>query len=254
MNIFIVLCICIFGCSTLFGGGNPVKNIFEDELVLYINFDDGKGAPLLMEGDIRHVPGKNAKFTERGIFGKAFSGGSMSYRLDFNGVDFTRDTTFVYWIALTHDNPEIDAKTFNQIYLNGRGATLLMQRQGWKKSANILSVLAIPKKRGPFARIFGVSSVKKWKVGEWHMVATSWTAGALSITIDGNKHVSQTPLQQPLAAYYGDKTGKIHSLGLGLPANCVAVDEIMVFNRRLSPEELKKLYDATVEEAGGIQK
>lgn len=254
MKIFIIFLCCMMSCGAFGGSGNPVLKLLDENLVLYINFDDGKGKPLLMEGNVSCSPAKKVNFTDRGIFGKAFTGGRISYKLDFKDVDFGRETTFVYWYALMKNTPEVDKRTINHISLYGKGASLLMQRQGWTKSANLISVLAIPRKKGPLARIFGTSSVKKWKVAEWHMVAVSWTAENFAINIDGGKHLNQSPLKGPLPTYYGDKTGKINMLDLAIPFDIVAVDEIMVFNKKLSDNELKELYTQSLKNAGSAQK
>ena len=235
---------------------NPAGKLLGEELILHINFDDGKGVPLLMEGEItQKVSKKKLKFSDRGIFGKALIGGNCTYLTEFENLDFGKDGTLVYWIALMSNDPALDAKSISAISLGpSTPAWLLFQRQGWKKSCNLMAVMYIPKKRGPLTRVFGISKTTQWKIAEWHMVTVSWTASSLSIAIDDGTKNSLTPLLSPLPVLYGDPTGVIKKLNVGIPDHTLAVDEIMIFNKKLSPEEIKKLYEESVKNAGGIQK
>ena len=222
---------------------NPAVSLFEENLVMYINFDDGKGAPLLMDGDIKCNPVKKTAFVD-GVSGKALSNGRLSYVLDFANVTFNTETTFVFWLALLTDDKSIDGKSINPISIYGKGGTILIQRQGWKKQANLLSNIVIPKKKGPFTRILNTAGTRNWKKAEWHMVAVSWDVNKYSISVDGVKF-DQVMLTSPLSVLCGDKTGKIKGMAVSLPSADFAIDEIMVFNRNLSVDELKKLCETT---------
>ncbi|MBR2723671.1 MAG: hypothetical protein IKB77_04995 [Lentisphaeria bacterium] len=222
---------------------NTAVSLFEDNLVMYINFDDSKGAPVLMDGNIKFKAAAKNAFVD-GVSGKAFTGGRLNYTLDFTDVTFNTETTFVFWLALMTDDKSIDGKTLNPISIYGKGGTMLIQRQGWKKQANLLSTVAIPKKKGPLVRLFHTAGTANWKKGQWHMVSVSWDTNKYSICVDGEK-TAQVLLNSPLSVYYNDKTGKIRGMGISLAPNTFAIDEVMVFNRNLSADELKKLYEIT---------
>ena len=76
------------------------------------------------------------------------------------------------------------------------------------------------------------------------MVSVSWSTNKYSICVDGEK-TAQILLNSPLSVYYNDRTGKIRGMGISLAPNTFAIDEVMVFNRNLSADELKKLYETT---------
>ena len=232
--------ICLLTSYALSGQINPAVQLFEDDLVFYVSFDDGKGAPLIMDGNIKFIPSAKKTLID-GVSGKALKSGRLQYRFDFKNTTFNQNTTFVYWMALTGDSLLMDKKTINPIILQGKGASLLMQRQGWSKNANIMAVLAIPKKKGPLVRIFNAASPRNWKKYEWHMVAVSWDLNKLCISIDG-KSYAQSVLQSSLSAYYNDSSGKINSMIVAPVADVAAIDEIMIFNRILSQDELQRLY------------
>lgn len=252
------MCLCISAGALAEEKKNPAADLFGDDLVFCLNFEDGKGMPSLMDGEVSlKVSEKEPlQFTDRGIFGKALSGGRCTYLTNFENLDFGKDGSIVYWIALMTDDPAFDARpALSSISLGTvTPAWLLLQRQGWKKSCNMMAVMYIPKKKGPLARIFGVAQTTKWKVAEWHMVTVSWTPSALSIALDDGSKLDQVPLTAPLPVLYGDPAGKITKLSLGVPENTVAVDEIMMFSKKLTQKEISELYTQSVKNAGTVQK
>ncbi len=238
---------------------NPADELFGEDLSLHIGFDDAKGKPMLMDGEISIDSAKSTacEFVEKGIFGKAFSAGTLVYNLQFRQVSFSNDSSIAFWISLMSDNPELDKKSQIPIMLQSSGpAVLMIQRQGWEKACNLLSNFYIPGTKGPLARIFNVAKTSQWKVGEWHMVTVSWTPENFSIALDDGdspeKYV-QVALSAPIPVLCRAKqAGTIKSMRIELKKDTLSIDEIMFFRKKLSRTEIKKLYAESMK--GSAQK
>jgi len=233
--------------------GNPAQRLFGDDLAMLVSFDDGKGEADIMDGEIEVNAGKskNPQFAEEGAWGKCFSDGSLSYKTKFENVDFGKPCTFAFWMALATDDPAFDklGACMPVALCPARdGAFLQLQRQGWTKCANLFTSLSVPGKKtnNTMARIFGISKTTQWKKGEWHLVAITWTPEELGLCVDGIHYtVAALPSSIPKIFELSDNPG-IDGLWLGVSPKDLKLDELMFFSRKLSKDEIQKLYQESL--------
>lgn len=222
---------------------NPALELFPDNLALLLNFDDGIGSPALMEGEIKINGSKTLGFSEQGLFGRSLAAGGITYQVKFENVDFGRETTVVFWMSLLKTEKVDKEPLYIPLIIHGSQAKLLMGRQGnvWGKT-NVYNYIYLPDKQKAMARIHGCASAKNWKPGEWHMFASTWTANLLEVSFDGQRF-NQVALLAPIP-------GTLEKIAVASAKDQILVDEVTVFNRKLSGDELKKLYEETLKAAG----
>lgn len=230
-----------FACSLFaVSAADPValSDLFPDDVVLHIPFDDDQGRVAIMDGEVS-VKSKNPEFTDKGVSGKGLSAGSISYNVKFSNCGFGTDATLVFWFALAQDDIKMDDRTVIPLIINGAQVKMIVARQGWGPGkCNLYNYFYLPEKKKVMSRIFGISSVKQWKPGEWHMIASTWTSNTLAISVDG-----ETPRQIMLSKPIPHE---MHRITVQAEKGAFMVDELMVFDRKLSQEELKKLHDAYI--------
>ncbi len=214
-------------------------DLFPDDLAMAVSFDDGQGRISVMDGEIYAEKMKNAEFSDKGISGKAMTGGSATYNVRFGHFGFGTDATVVFWFAFARDDTEVDKRLLIPLSIDGDQAKLIVGRQGWGTGkCNIYNYVYLPEKKKAMSRIFGAGSIKKWKAGEWHMIATTWTPNSLGISVDASLF-DQIALNAPFPR--GIKQITFHA-----EKGLYMLDELMFFDRKLSREELQKLYDAFI--------
>ena len=79
-----------------------------------------------------------------------------------------------------------------------------------------------------------------WKKGEWHLLAFAWKPGCIQLSIDGQPFVKNSTMP-PIAGKATHIT--VTALSPEEAKAAVAVDEVMVFNRPLSDEEISWIWN-----------
>ncbi|MCF7853320.1 MAG: LamG domain-containing protein [Candidatus Pacebacteria bacterium] len=82
-----------------------------------------------------------------------------------------------------------------------------------------------------------IHRVVTWEDGEWHMLALSWNRREFAFYVDG-RLVGAKCLGKPIAAE--DSVPDLH-FSPGMPT---AIDEILVFDKQLSRDDIGAIYDA----------
>ncbi len=214
-----------------------VLDIFPDNTALAVSFNDGQGNASAMDGEISAPKMKDVEFGENGVSGNAMNGGSAAYDVKFDNLEFGKEATLVFWFAFSQTAQEIDKRLLIPLIVNGEQSRLIVARQGWGAGkCNFYTYVYLPDKQKAMSRVFGVGSVSKWKKGEWHMIAVTWTPNSLGISVDASIF-DQVALSAPLP-------GVLKQIAVNAGKDCYMVDELIFFDRKLSQEELKKLYDA----------
>ena len=86
------------------------------------------------------------------------------------------------------------------------------------------------------AAIFATDEVPTWKSDAWHWVVLTWRTNEVSLYVDGQARGRQT-LAPPLADR--DLTSPVFRIGRPSGKEQTAIDEVMLFDRCLSPTELR---------------
>ena len=83
-------------------------------------------------------------------------------------------------------------------------------------------------------------SSKNWKKGEWHLLALAWSPGSIRMSVDGRPFVANNTMPG-----IADKAARITVIAAA-PQEAkvaVAIDELMIFNRPLSNDEINWLWN-----------
>ncbi len=127
-----------------------------------------------------------------------------------------------------------------------RGA-LLIERQGLRKSPPVRQDLLI-------AGVFGVPEItnalvlptntSRWKNGDWHFVAVNWSRTGLACSLDGAEF-QKTAFTRALQPDDGSGISPSLELGGGNadPEETTLVDDVVLYRRPLSIEEVRRLCD-----------
>lgn len=234
---------------------NPVLDLFENDIIFSLNFDDGT-----MNADMANGKGEPKKietkpeFTEKGLFGKALVKGWAHYDAVQN-IDLTIPGSLVYWVAPTGWPTKRPANGkepgYTALQIRGRSDsynyTMIsgkMYGQPWRHGIfNTYVQYPGAKIKHVNCLAYGKAAAQGWKNGVWKMVAVTWGGGKFNIYINGEP-MRPSSLKKLM-------TGKMVFMQLGV-RGLVKVDEYTIFNRPLTDAELKKLYDAVIKARGGV--
>lgn len=225
---------------------NPVMEKYADSISFYVNFDDDTVNPAMAGGEkILKMPPKDTGFAP-GLFGKGLRFGRASYHCPGN-MDFSKPGTLVYWMSPAADWPA-EGKypyLFPLIAFPGGGSKIVQGRQnGDYGKTRVYVNVETPDRKDWISNGISGGSGPEWTKGSWHMITFTWTPQSVGISIDG-KPVHETTLKHPLANSEGDWfmfTTQFKDEG----EHQTMIDEIMIFNRKLTDEELKNLYEETM--------
>jgi hypothetical protein len=215
---------------------NPILNSYVQNISFYMNFDNNSTKPQISAGDYKLLSQKKVEFV-KGLFGTALGAGDIRIAVNKN-INLAKPGTLIMWVS-----PAGWEKVEKEPYLIpfvghcDTGYNLLMGRQGCKwGQSRIYAYAYFPDKKRTFIPVYGQGSAKVWKNGEWHMLALSWDAENLYISVDGKENKSKmliAPLGQNM---------KWISLTAGTHKTRFIIDEFVVLNKKLSNKELIALY------------
>jgi hypothetical protein len=225
---------------------NPVIEKFGDRLIFHVNFDDEVCLPAVAASEKSiHSEFKDSRFVP-GLLGKALYIGRVVYKAKDN-LDLSRPGTLMFWIA-PHQWTKLEIEPYLFPFIAWTGDTKIIlgrQKAPWGKTRIYVNVETAERKDWVSAGVDNVGSGRDWKNGEWHMIAVTWTPESIGISVDG-RPVQEKTLKKPLAkgtsewmmlACQLDDTGSTQIL----------LDEFSVLDRKLTNDELKKLYEETLQ-------
>lgn len=227
---------------------NPVMEKYADNLIFYVNFDEGSFLPVIAANE-KSVKSdfKDSVFVP-GLLGKALHIGRVMYNAAGN-LDLSKPGTLLFWIA-PHQWKQEEKEPYLLPFVAYAGNTkIILGRQGgpWGKTRVYVNVETPDRKDWVSNGVEGGSG-KNWKNGEWHMIALTWTPESIGISVDGAP-VQEKPLKQPLAK--GPSEWMLLACQLKEGGNFqILLDEFAILNRRLNSDELKLLYEETLKKAG----
>jgi hypothetical protein len=226
--------------------GNPILSKYGTNITFYQNFDNEDCQPALAAGNPKAKIKQGVLNLKNGLFNKGLLVGKFFYESEKN-LDFSSPGSMVIWIS-----PWKWEKKQKEPYLYSFTAKtdthhILVGRMGAqpKGKTNLLAYIYTPKGLPNIAIKSKGGSVedKNWKPGQWHMLALTWTPERIGFSVDGNKLIYKT-LNQPL----GSITLKF-SIGASRKekGQLWLQDEFVILNCELNNNDLKELYDKTLE-------
>ena len=253
----------VLAAGAAVAGENPAPRMFPQELTFHLTFDDETVNPELGRVPITRVskrPQGGFAFAP-GLFGHGLAGGWASYRIGGEQpiADLSRPGSAVVWIRLAREAPEPRVDRLGRkleqgaslLAFIGEKASYTLGKSPDDTDGNGTIWFHSLAKRASGQRVDRRCtprfSFRDWTVGDWRMVALAWTSDSLCVSING-RPFAKTPAGLPLGEL-PINTLYVRGAADGKP-NWWVIDECSIFNRKLSDEEVGKLYEATKKEAG----
>jgi hypothetical protein len=145
-------------------------------------------------------------------------------------------TVWLCPLEWTHENGG------NTEFLMTSNASFYLQRQGPLHNAEgvvtrhaAVQFLMLSETTGNNCLAFGTET---WPNGKWRFMAANWNWPTMSFSLDGGEFQSLSVKQNPTTANFGDLV-----IGSGGGEKAL-MDELMLFRRPLSLDEVRRLYEA----------
>ncbi len=248
-----VLCLTAFAdenpSSALLSIGNPaIENViskFNNDLIFHAAFDEMPAASISngssgpeTQKDIEYGPGKS---------GKALSNGMIAFAGQEN-LDSLSGTA-ILWVEIYRTNPSAKNETAFfpldiRIYDDKRKSAAMF-RIGKMDSKNNARIYSYFQEGGGgvgcTVRTVYCGNSLNWEKSKWHLLAFAWNPGCIQMSLDGQPFVKDNAM--PLIS------GKavqiiIAAVSPQKAKAAVSVDEVMVFNRPLSDDEINWIWNS----------
>lgn len=221
---------------------NPAIRRFADAITFLASFDDdlpnaelaaGKGKPRAVSGTPQFAPGR---------FGRALAGGTVTYHAEGN-IDLTRPGSALFWISprvwkYTDDEPYLFA-----LRVGTQHGLVMVARQGRMRKPRRKATYYVYAKTGPTPPTsIHIGQAAAWKPGVWHLLVLNWRPGSVELSIDGSRPARKQTPDWPAAGWFMVGFGKPN------PKATILIDDLMVLDRPLSPDEIKDVYDESTKD------
>ena len=235
---------------------------FAGDCAFYVSFDSGDLMADISVGKPDATvtpPGTAPVFSENGVRGKALLASwednirFLNYQTEGN-FSCARPGTLSMWIQPVKwrrgdELPEDPRKepgwrqpTYTVFFRAGRADGIMgVQRMtsAYLTKPNSLDFTQVYYRSFPKLKDITAYGRTEWADGEWHHVALSWNREEIRLYVDGKQ---EGPAVSLIGAIDTESDPKMFSFGSqGDPS---LIDELALYNRTLSPEEIKTLFDA----------
>jgi len=223
---------------------NPAIDRFNREITFYLGFNHGTIAELARgkAEPTKTDDGKPSFFP--GLYGRAMmlegQGTSTLWYSTLDNMDLTRPGAVIAWTCPQKWVRSDVEDYFFPVTIMSNGAKLMFGRQGRLKSERTDMVYAWAKIGDSKEILIGGGDSLQWKNGEWHLWVMNWRSNSLEFSIDGSPpHRQDTPVSFNPS---GDRAGHF-IVGAQMESNRYLIDEVIVFNRPLTTEEIQWIYE-----------
>jgi hypothetical protein len=228
---------------------NPVLLDYSSNITFYLNCDSEDMLPAMAAGDSK-VRTKAGTFTfEKGLFGKALRSGRATYtskakNSKLPNIDLSSPGTLIIWLSPWNWKKVEKEGYFWPFIAFAGNKKIQIGRQGdkWGK-ARIYAYITNQGGENTYLPMYGHGSGHNWKQGVWHMVALSWDPESLGLSVDGSAFSKKT-LESPFKH-------EVSWFLVGAQKNekgfQVLQDEFVILNKQLSDQEIKTLFDKTMD-------
>ncbi|OQA83597.1 MAG: hypothetical protein BWY31_02826 [Lentisphaerae bacterium ADurb.Bin242] len=235
------------------GQENPVYKLFPSDIRFHLSFNDGTCSAEMAGGKAEPTRLLGTPVYDKGLFGKCLAAGQAVFDAKDN-LDLSMPGTVILWVAPANWPSEkpADGKEpgFGAFYAHGSGKGYgydfivgKMGGQPWGAGHMNTYVQYQPSAiKHVNCVMYDRGRVSGWKNGEWRMLASTWKPGTFTNSVNGSKSAVSTLkvlMSSPTQLFRIGTSGKEGTWR-------IRVDELVILNRALTDEELKKLYDETL--------
>lgn len=228
---------------------NPALAKFGAAITFYASYDQSAVADL-STGDGQPVDVKSPIKLQPGLRGQAFlagQGGQRFFYEEKGNLDLTHPGALAVWISPQQWQRDADKiPTFPILSASGYGQWLLIARMGNKVNREILYAYnqGGDAKSGHSVTVPNGNSLD-WKDGEWHLLVCNWRDNAIEFSLDGaSPSRSNAPWREQTTGEPGKfYVGTENNYSDPTVVQQYLVDELMIFNRPLAPDEMTWLYN-----------
>lgn len=242
-------------------GDKTIAATLDPDVVFHLSFDDETLYPDLSLGEVEPVKISGSQQFLPGHHGQALLlGGENGIKIDYQAarnLDVTVPGALSFWIA-PHQwlNPaDVKERPYLRFFhLQGAGAGyVFIQRQGFvnlTRPDGTLSRRTDMLQAGYYTLpglknlLVGAYNTLNWANGEWYLIVINWNRDRLILSING-KTASQANFSRPITSDDFPDTSKkplTFTLGTGTSKETTLLDELIVYRRNLSEEEIHQLY------------
>jgi len=224
---------------------NPGLKRFNRSITFYLGFEGTLQADLATGSpDPRSV--KGAPEFVPGIFGKALGLKATDFMyLDYatlDNLDVRKPGALAMWTAARNWVRGDEEGYFWPAKIMSNGVQLMFGRQGQLLNPTRRTDMLYLWTQIGSTKDFSIShgDSLKWNNGEWHLWVMNWRANSVEFSMDGGppqRHDTPAPFHPA-----GDTAGSL-ILGQQGPATAYLVDEVIVFDRPLSEDEIKWMHE-----------
>ena len=233
---------CLLAAGAAEENREPLKPAlvrFGDHVTFLSSFDNGKDAELAAGEHKGTQEGEVLELTE-GLFGRALECGRVRYSGKAN-IDFRRPGTLFVWICPLKWSAKKGDRYLFLVLAHAEKGMLLIGRQWSQKRSSIYSHVEYRSagQEGKRQAQVHLANTNVWKNGEWHSIAFSWWPNRYEFSLDGCEPVPRTigPLGKAVRLYVGVTRR---------PQSEFLIDEVTVFDRPLSADEIRWLHIETL--------
>jgi len=244
--------------STLSAGADPAENplieMFPREIRFYNSFEGGLNPDV---GITTISPSYNRyHLARRGFLGKCLDVGIINYSQTAGKllVDTEKPGTILIWVKLLREQHPISrdlaqweggASVFEVMGSNNSRMLIMKSVDTQWGSGQFWFFYEGDDEHGAHFSMHAAArcSFADWKVGEWRLIAASWTAEKMFISVNGQPYAS-APYSHKMQALRGGcylKTTEWKSAET--QPGMFAVDECAILSRKLSDEEVALVYE-----------
>ena len=226
----------------------------EDAVKLHVPFENSCNAAV-SEGEEKGAPAGKVIFVD-GVYGKGIRSGKGGTAIRFmreNNIDFDNPGTVNVWFKIDceHGTPGPAIPFWGVGSDDKRGILtvgVLNDPMKLCPCRRQIGFLFISKKRPKYARAFGVKTGQRRICSGWHLLSSAWSGNKLFVSLDGVPYRS-FELEKPLS---DEELGYQKRFGVGWSYERwpYALDEFTVYGKKLSDDEIRKIYENGMKNIG----
>ncbi len=245
------------------GQANPALERVDPAVIFLLNFNDQTLYPEISLGEVEPVQVSGSPVFAEGRFGKALllggpNGVQIQYRA-FRNLDFSRPGALSFWMAPQQwlQPADVQERPYLRFFhLQGAGAGyVFLQRQGFVNRTSADG--SISRRTDMFQAgcysfahmknlLLGTYDSLHWKNGEWRFFVLNWSRDGLSLSVNG-KSAAQAQFSRPITPEDFPESVKkpmVFRLGSGKSEETTLLDELVIYRRNLTEEEISSIYQA----------
>lgn len=217
----------------------PVLQRFNPSVTFYASFDRLPADAELSAGNGKAIPAAVPHELRDGLSGKALlCGGTLvAYDAADGNVDLARPGALAVWLSPRDWMRQGETPYLFLVRLHGSGRSMMIGRMGGADNQEALYAHA---QVGDRMTSVLSGHTRDWHSGGWHLLVLNWRAEAIEFSVDGGE--LQRAAAPWLAGAKGDGGGLVVG-NEGTSGQQYLVDDLSVFDRPLSHEEIQWLFE-----------